>query len=88
MDAWMLKRFPGKLLEELDEMDWPRYWRALEAMHVDEIEDMRINGGNDLSTEQWLDIKRHDAIWRKVMAQYGDAAPDDESTQAETTQAE
>ena len=71
MDAWLLKRFPGRLLEEIDEMDWLRYSRALEAQYVDDIEDLRISGGNDLSTEQWQEIKNNDAIWRRVMAQQG-----------------
>jgi hypothetical protein len=71
MDAWLLKRFPGRLLEEIDEMDWLRYSRALEAQYIDDIEDLRISGGNDLSTEQWQEIKNNDAIWRRVMAQQG-----------------
>jgi len=37
-----LRNFPGRTLEELDEMDWFRYLRALQASGVEAAEDARI----------------------------------------------
>ena len=38
IDAWLLKHFPGKTLEELDKMDWPRFMRAMEASGMCDLE--------------------------------------------------
>lgn len=37
IDAWLLTRFPGRTLEELDAMDWARYSRALEAAQIERV---------------------------------------------------
>ena len=66
VDAWLLKRFPSRTLDELDEMDWPRYLRAMNAEQVEAIEEKRklfmadrIEAG-DLSAEEWEAIREHD----------------------------
>jgi len=41
IDAWMLRQFPGRLLEELDDMDWLRFRRAQDAQRVIDVEDTR-----------------------------------------------
>lgn len=37
LDAWLLGRFPGRTLEELDGMDWGRFSRALEAGQIERV---------------------------------------------------
>ena len=37
IDAWLLQRFPGRTLDELDTMDWGRYSRALEAAQLERV---------------------------------------------------
>ena len=68
IDAWMLRRFPGRTLEELDTVDWFRFMRALEAERIEKIEERRelhVTGkleAKDLSTDDWESIKRHDEL--------------------------
>ena len=70
----MLKRFPGRTLEELDRMNWFRLMRALEAERIQGIEERRelqITGklkAKDLSASDWEAIKEHD----ELLAEYGD----------------
>lgn len=63
-----MKRFPGKTLEELDQIDWLRFSRALEAERIAEIEQKRLDklAGriSELSTEEWAAIAEHDE-WLK-----------------------
>ena len=49
IDAWLLRRFPGRTLEELDQMDWGRLNRALEAGRIERLEELRSIGTNDPS---------------------------------------
>ena len=37
-DAWLLQKFPGRTLDELDGMDWGRFMRAVEVQQVMEVE--------------------------------------------------
>lgn len=68
MDAWLLRQFPGRTLDELDGMDWGRYLRAMEADHMQTIEDKRIaqiNGdikADAITPEEWEQIKANDLL--------------------------
>lgn len=69
LDAWLLKGFPGRFLEEIDSaMDWNRYLRSLEAERVEQIEARRILylagkiKADDISDGEWLAIDAHDAM--------------------------
>ena len=68
VDAWLLEAFPGRTLDELDAMNWPRYLRAREAQNVESVEKARqlqISGklkAEDLQPETWESIKRHDQL--------------------------
>lgn len=48
IDHWLLERFPGRTLEELDGVDWLRLQRALEVGTTLNAERKR---------QQWLDQK-------------------------------
>jgi len=67
-----MERFPGRTLEEIDGMNWPRYLRAMEARNMAGIEDARkaqINGDiktADMDTSIWEAIKEHDALMAEV----------------------
>ena len=41
LDYWLLQRFPGKTLEELDAIDWPRLMQAVEIERIVSIETKR-----------------------------------------------
>ena len=41
LDYWLMQRFPGKTLEELDAIDWPRLMRAIEVEQIVGIESKR-----------------------------------------------
>lgn len=64
----MLEMFPGRTLEELDNIDWFRLQRALQAKHVRHTEHMRQQlrtgkiTGDKLDPDVAAEIKRHDLI--------------------------
>jgi len=68
MDAMLLKRFPGRTLEELDGIDWGRHQRAFEAQYRMDVEELRSKAleGNasakDLPASVWDAVREHDAL--------------------------
>ena len=63
LDAWLLEKFPGKTLEELDCMDFARYWRAMEVQNIQAIErlrDLQLKGSYQPQPSEWQRIRRHD----------------------------
>lgn len=68
MDAYLLRIFPGRTLDEIDRMDWPRYLRAMEVNRVMAIEDRRaqfLAGKIDphaLTPDEWAAITEHDNL--------------------------
>lgn len=68
IDAWLLASFPGRTLDEIDGMDWPRYLRAREAQAIEAVEKtraMQVSGKlkpDDVAPETWEQIKRHDQL--------------------------
>ena len=65
----MLQRFPGRFLDEIDEgMDWFRLLRAVEAEHIERVEDRRDMHNKkqikakDISQADWDSILEHDQI--------------------------
>lgn len=64
LDAWLLERFPGKTLDELDGMDFARYWRAFTVQRIQGIERLRALQLEDKyqpTPAEWRQILRHDA---------------------------
>lgn len=64
-DAFLLQRFPGKTLEELDGIDWGRLCRALHVQQIDRIEDMReqyLRGKYKPTLAEMSDVMRHDRL--------------------------
>ena len=72
IDAWLLQAFPGRTLDELDGMNWPRYLRAREAQNMEAVEktrQMQVTGKlkpEDIAAETWEAIKRHDYLLASV----------------------
>ena len=62
----LLRKFPGRTLDELDRMDWMRYQRAMEAQRILDIEGKRaaFTSGNldNLSTDEWLVVQENDRL--------------------------
>jgi hypothetical protein len=65
LDAWLLREFPGRTLEELDGMDFGRLWRALAARAVLKAEEARENqlaGKYKPTAAEWREIVRNDRL--------------------------
>jgi hypothetical protein len=62
----MLRQFPGRMLEELDDMDWLRFRRAQDAQRVIDIEDMReayTNGKlKEIDKDMLAEFIEHDRL--------------------------
>ena len=64
-DAYLLQRFPGKTLEELDGLDWGRLMRAHQVRHIDQVEEVRemyLKGKYKPKPEEWAAVLRHDRL--------------------------
>ena len=73
-DGLLLKLFPGKPLEELDGVDWPRLMRALEVREIEAAEDVRalqMKGKVAPTAGEWRRIGRNDALWEEVEVEVG-----------------
>lgn len=61
-----MRNFPGRTLDELDLMNWPRYLRAIEAQGIEAVEKQRIAQANGdiekLDPETWEAILYHDSL--------------------------
>ena len=65
IDAWLLEQFPGKTLEELDAINWPRLMRARAAVQVQYIETMLPLYHEKKwtpSVREWRMIQQHDEL--------------------------
>lgn len=64
----MLDRFPGRTLEELDQMDVSRWMRSLQAKSMLATERKRAAwlGGvlktEDITPDEWVSIAEHDKL--------------------------
>lgn len=62
-------QFPGRTLDEIDDMDLLRYLRAMEARNIDTLEETAHQvqtgkkKGSDVSKEEWEQIREHQKIW-------------------------
>ena len=71
-DAWLMQRFPGRTLEELDGVDVLRLLRAVRVAEIDRVEALRkmaldSDASKHLERQDWIAIRRHD----RLLAQYG-----------------
>lgn len=67
IDWWLLQRFPGRTLEELDNVDWLRLQRAMEVDRIVESEQRRnayvdAGGKTEVSKEDLRMWGYHDAL--------------------------
>lgn len=66
-------QFPGRTLDELDDMDLLRYLRAMEARNIDTLEETAHQvqtgkrKGSDVSKEEWEQIREHQKIWESFL---------------------
>ena len=61
----LLEKFPGKTLDELDGMDFARYWKALEvqrAQAIERLRDMQLADKYQPTPDEWRQILRHDRL--------------------------
>jgi hypothetical protein len=67
-DSILLDRFPGRTLEELDQMDVGRYMRALQAKQMIGPERKRaawlagVFKQEDITPDEWAMIQEHDRL--------------------------
>ena len=70
-DSYMLNNFPGRTLDELDEMDALRFFRAMAARSIQTVEDFRdeqqagIKKGKDIPKHIYKKFLEHDRIFRE-----------------------
>ena len=70
-DSYMLNNFPGRTLDELDEMDALRFFRAMAARSIQTVEDLRIDQqsgikkGKDIPKHIYKRFLEHDRIYRE-----------------------
>jgi hypothetical protein len=64
-DAILLRHFPGKTLEDLDKIDWPRLIRAWQTREILDVENVRqafLEGKIKPNAYEWRMILRHDRL--------------------------
>jgi hypothetical protein len=64
-DAWLMKKFPGKTLEELDQIDYGRLMQAIDADWIDQVEDRRIlqmQGKAEFTEAEAYAIEEHERL--------------------------
>lgn len=67
----MLSNFPGKTLEELDDMDVLRFFRAMDARSIETVEqqrDLQQSGakkGKDIPISIYKRFLEHDKMFRE-----------------------
>lgn len=61
-DAHLLKSFPGRTLEELDNMDWGRFRAAEIAMRIADVETVRLEHVTGRLKYEQINPKIWDAI--------------------------
>lgn len=60
-----MEQFPGRTLEELDDIDWGRLMRAKEAEHVRNVEELRLQHmagkieADKIQPDEWAAFKEH-----------------------------
>ena len=79
LDWWLMQRFPGRTLEELDNVDWLRLRRAYEVGRIVDIEaknalvlDGKLDG-DALQPHEWQTIRRHNALYEEWESAHGGA---------------
>jgi len=78
LDWWLMQKFPGRTLEELDRIDWLRLQRALEVGRIVDIETKNtlVTEGKipaeSLTAREWAQIRRHNAIFDEWEAAHGE----------------
>ena len=78
LDFWLMQKFPGRTLEELDRIDWLRLQRALEVGRIVELEakNTLVTEGKipaeSLTAREWAQIQRHNALLDEWEAAHGE----------------
>jgi hypothetical protein len=67
IDWWLLEKFPGRTLEELDGVDWLRLQRAMEVDRIVEAEQRRLayiesGGEGEPDADDWRMWEHHDRL--------------------------
>lgn len=69
LDWYLMQKFPGRTLEELDTLDWLRLQRALEVGRIVELEQRHVlvmNGklkADALNAWEWAQVRRNTALY-------------------------
>jgi hypothetical protein len=70
-DSYMLSNFPSRTLDELDDMDALRFFRAMAARNIQMVEDTRVEQkagtkkGKDIPKHIYKKFLEHDKIFRE-----------------------
>ena len=78
IDWYLMQKFPGRTLEELDRIDWLRLQRALEVGRIVELEakNTLVTEGKlpaeSLTAREWAQIQRHNALFDEWESAHGE----------------
>lgn len=70
-DSYMLQNFPGRTLEELDNIDALRFFRAMGARSIETVENLReqqmagIKKGKDIPAPTYKKFLEHDRLYKE-----------------------
>jgi len=67
-DAYLMRIFPGRTLEELDAIDWPRLMRARHVAEIERVEEAHhlfFGGHYQPEPHEWRMIRRHNRLERE-----------------------
>jgi hypothetical protein len=75
LDWWLMQKFPGRTLEELDDVDWLRLQRAMEVGRLVDIEQRHglIAEGKlkpeAFNAREWAQVRRNTALYDALEAE-------------------
>lgn len=79
IDWWLMQKFPGRTLEELDNIDWLRLRRAMEVGRIVDVEAknaLLIEGklkADAIRPAEWRMIERHNELYDAWESAHGGA---------------
>ncbi len=75
LDWWLMQKFPGRTLEELDGIDWLRLQRAQEVGRIVSLEEKhalfleRKLTADKFTSAEWRQVQQHNVLYEGLEAE-------------------